>query len=246
MIPEYHPYCSIYRTTPQLYKFPTDFGNGYYDNKIFQKDMNYSWYIQEKQKSKYLTRDMDYKYSNEINEIRDYISQITYYAEWYGYQLQEDYTIHKVEGDTDKLIYYDFSLPGFWNPEESLGKSLLTLHEPVPKISFPQKTLQACTKSRFVRFVWSIVHEKALNFHPSLPIKEFDLDKPEWYIRIERQVIIGFPELSCFLFVVKPFIVEKPKIKELNNTIRNMSLEQKEYKRITPELEKYLGNLSRI
>lgn len=241
MIPEYHPYCSVYTTKPKLYKFGHDFGNGYYDKLIFQKDPNYNEYIKQKHAIKHNPINRDYGYSNEINEVLDFVFKKTYYAKWNGYLIQDDFTIHKVENGTDKLIYTDVSFPSLWNPSESLGNSLLTFHEPVPKLVLPQKVLESCIKNRYVRFVWSIFYSDRLNQHPDLPLEKFNPNKPDWFLRVERQVIWGFPELSCFLFVIKPFIVRNPKVPELLNTISGMTQEFKDYKRITPGFEEYLN-----
>jgi hypothetical protein len=240
MIPEYHPYVLPYKTTPQLYKFGHDFGNGPYDQKVFQQDANWLDYLTEKNTIKHNPRSIDPAYIYDIMSV----DRELYYLDFYDYP-QEDWTIHKIEDGVDKMIFNSFFLPSFWRPEESLGKSLAELHGPVPGLKLPQKTLESCTNNWFVRFVWSIVYNNRLNFHPNLENQlKFDPQKPDWFIRVERQVIVGMPRINGFLFVVKPFIVKNPKIKELLFTIRGMSNEHKSYKRITPEFEEYLSWLN--
>lgn len=236
IIPEYHPYVLPYKTTPQLHKYGTDFGNGEYDKMIFQTDGNYKNYIVEKFQIKHQPVHIDRTYIKEIREITSQLERL-------GADVlptQDDYTIHKLEEGVDKLIYTHVYFPSLWNPAESLGKSLLTFHEPVPKLTLPPKVLESCTKNRYVRFVWSIFHNQRLNQHPDLPLETFNVKNPNWHVRIERQSIIGFPEIGCFLFVIKPYIVKNPKLKELHTTICGMSQEFKDYKRITPEFEEYL------
>lgn len=237
MVPEYHPYILPYKTTPQLYKLGYDFGNGDYDQKVFQQDSNWSEYIEEKNNVVHRARNIDFEYIYDILYVDRQLQELDFYQ-----YPQEDWTIHKIEEGKDKMIFNYFFLPSFWRPEYSLGKSLLELHEPVPNLTLPQPTLEACTKNRFVRFVWSIVFQNKLNFHPGEYNQlEFDPENPDWFIRVERQVIVGMPKINGFLFVVKPFIVKNPKVKELHNTIKGMSQEFKNYKRITPEFEKFLG-----
>lgn len=245
-IPEYHPYTKPYNTLPGLYKFGHDFGNGYHDKKVFQKDLNYQKYIDEKLKITHIPINSDYSYSQEINTVLDFVYEKTYYAKWYGYPIQDDFLICLVENGSDSIIYTDVSFPSFWNPEEVLGKSLLQLHEPVPKISLPQKTLAACTKNNFVRFVWSLLGEEKLNQHPSIKIKDFAQTK-KLFLQVERQVIVPFKEISCFLFVIKKYIYQSEiKWSYLHETIKNMSPEYKYYKRITKEIEEYVYEISRF
>jgi len=241
MVPEYHPYTLKYSTAPQLYKWGTDFGNGEFDKLIFQKDENFPRYLKERGEATHKGFNYNPKYREECEVIWEFIAKEVKGDREKGFWLQDDYVIVKVD-DTDQIICTSVFLPSFWKPEESLGKSLLTLHEPVPKLTLPQKTLTSCVKNRYCRFVWSIIFEDKFNFHPDQDNQmKFDPSNPTWFIRVERQSIIPFPDINCFLFVIKPYIVRNPKIPELLNTISGMSQEFKEYKRITPEFEEYLN-----
>ena len=240
MIPEYHPYVLPFNTKPGLYKLGHDFGNGKYDSMAFQKDDNLNKYIIEKSSIKHSAININYSYIKEINEIYGYVrEQAPYSIDFHG-KIQDDYTIHKVESDTDKVIYSDVSVPSLWRPEQALGKSLSEFHEPVPSITFPKKLINTLINGQFVRFVWSVFYNQRLNQHPGLPLECFNSEKPNWHVRVERQVTVGFPDINCFLFVIKPYIVKAPKIPELLNTINGMNEIQKKYKRITPEFIYYL------
>lgn len=241
MIPEYHSYVLPYKNTPQLYKWGTDFGNGEFDQMIFQKDDNYPRYLKEQEEAAHQGFGYNPKYISDCEVIWEFISKEVNQDRKEGFWLQDDYVIVKVE-DIDQIICHSTFLPSFWRPEQSLGKSLLTLHEPVPNLTLPRKTLTSCVKNRYSRFVWSIIFEDKFNFHPDQNNQmKFDPRNQTWFIRVERQSIIGFPEINCFLFVIKPYIVRNPKIVELITTINGMSEEFKKYKRITPEFEEYLN-----
>ena len=243
MVPEYHPYALPYNTKPGLYKLGHDFGNGEYDNTTFQKDDNLGKYVVEKSFIKHNAINIDYNYIPEINKVYNYVLEQTPYAKYFHSRIQDDYTIHKVNNDTDRVIYTNVSLPSLWRPEEAIGKSLDYFHEPVPDIVLPKKLINSLVNEKFVRFVWSIYYNNRLNQHPDLGVDEFNPDNPVWHVRVERQVTIGFPDINCFLFVIKPYIVKKPRIPELLNTILGMSDEQKKYKRINSEFEGYLERL---
>lgn len=240
MIPEYHPYILPYNTKPGLYKLGHDFGNGEYDKSPFIRDDNYTEYINAKSKINHNPIVIDNKYRDETSSIinGENIETLGFYE-----PVQEDYTIHKIENGSDKLIYTNVCMPSLWRPEESLGKSLSEFHEPVPNIVFPQKLINSLVVGRYVRFVWSVFHNQRLNQHPDLPLETFDPHNPIWHIRVERQVTIGFPEINCFLFVIKPYIVQNPKIPELIKTIDGMTEEHRKYKRISPEFREFLGKL---
>lgn len=244
MIPEYHPYTQLpYRTTPQLYKWGTDFGNGEFDKLIFQKDDNYLRYLKEQEEATHQGFGYNPKYKSDCEAIWGFISKEVTGNRKQGFWLQDDYVIVKVD-ETDQIICHSAFLPSFWRVEESLGKSLLTLHEPVPNLTLPRKTLESCVKNRYTRFVWSFIFEDKFNFHPDQNNQmKFDINNSTWFIRVERQSIIPFPSINCFLFVIKPYIVRNPKIPELCTTIKGMSQEFKDYKRITPEFERYLNTL---
>lgn len=249
MIPEYHPYTLPYNTKPGLYKLGHDFGNGYMDCMVFQTDDNYEDYQKRKiTEVNHKNWTINRKYEKEICVVKDFINQElvrcypnTFKQPDFAYLFsQDDFTIHRIEDGSDKLIYANVYFPSLWKVEDSLGASLKQFHEPVPDIVFPDKLLQTVLNGRFQRFVWSLFYNQRLNQHPDLPLETFNLKNPIWHIRVERQVTIGFPEINCFLFVVKPYIVKNPKIPELIKTIDGMTDEHRRYKRITPEFVNYL------
>jgi len=121
--------------------------------------------------------------------------------------------------------------PSSWYPEEKIGKSFYEIHSPVPmnlKNSF--KLVNAIIKGGiFERFVWSVVYENKYNFHPNLKHKKFNKEKPELFIKVERQVTVGFPEQNFCLFILRQYLIDQNEIdnKSLANSIKNMTEDQK-------------------
>ncbi len=67
-------------------------------------------------------------------------------------------------------------------------------------------------KGPFVRFAWGLATDRYLNHHPIAPEgkntrfwegRRFDPDNPELYLRVERQVTHGFPEIDAFMFTIR-------------------------------------------
>lgn len=164
-----------------------------------------------------------------------------------GYILYEDFAIHRVIDDKDWLCLAHVCFPNGWFPDKQIGKSYEELHSHIPgmNVKNSKKILNACINSGpFERYVWGIVYEFKMNGHPSIPIKKFDINNPEFYIRVENQFIIGFPELNCFLFVLRQNLLLEHEIDKavLYNTLCGMSKEEKVFKGITEEFINYVGS----
>lgn len=156
-------------------------------------------------------------------------------------QLQEDIAIFRVHRDMNWLSYCHISFPAGWRPEEAIGKSFQEIHKDVPGFVYNPKIMQALLYGRYQRFLWGTIYENKLNNYPG-EIRPFTLDKPQFWLKIEKQITVGFPDEGCFLFVMREYIYDVSEI-DLNilaNTINNMTDVHKAYKGITPEFERYL------
>jgi hypothetical protein len=160
-------------------------------------------------------------------------------------QTQEDFVIHKVS-DTDFCHTTSVFFPTGWYPERSIGLPLHVLHHEIPGINLAnsRKLLEAMVKSGpFERFVWSPIYENKLNFHPNLPRKVFEND---FWMKIERQCLVGFPQLNCFLFILRPYILNSDELdlKSLYNSLIKMNDEEKKYKGIKSDFIEHLEKLN--
>ncbi len=160
--------------------------------------------------------------------------------------IQEDLCIHFVNNDRDWLGLILAYFPAGWNPEEIIGKSYSEIHKDIPGMSVDnaKKIVNACVNNGpFERFVWGVVYDNELNYHKSLPRAKFDINNPFFRIKIERQVTVGFPELNCFLFVLRHFYIEEGDVDKqaLLSSLNSMNEEQKIYKGITKEFIDYVS-----
>jgi hypothetical protein len=102
-------------------------------------------------------------------------------------------------------------------------------------------------KGPYVRFAWGLSTDINLNQHPSLVTDDgknisqgrcFSLDNRSLYMRIERQVILGIPEINGFLFTIRTYfrdiqtITNKSQLRRLVKVIESMSDETGIYKGI--------------
>jgi hypothetical protein len=164
-------------------------------------------------------------------------------------QVQEDIAIFQLAGDADYLSAIHLCSPNHWAPGEKIGKPFTAIHAPVPAMERTllhyRKMLEAIVHSLHpaTRFAWGIATDTRLNHHPQPPP---DVDHLEWkgrknsedttwYIRSERQNLIGFPDVNAFLFTIRTYFYG---INELSATekeklflaIKSMSKETLLYK----------------
>jgi hypothetical protein len=59
------------------------------------------------------------------------------------------------------------------------------------------------------------------------------------WVKVERQIIYGFPELEAALFIIRPYLVD-PDLPHLRNAILSMTPEQRAYKHIPDEFVAWL------
>jgi len=162
-------------------------------------------------------------------------------------EIDEDLIIHRSKDDRNWMASGHVCLPSSWNPSEKIGKSFDELHSPVPmSLKNSDKIVSAIINSGIIeRYLWSVVYERKYNYHPIFEFKKFDKHDPKVFVKIERQVTVGFPEKKFCLFILRQYLIEEKDIdkKSLIKTIENMSDEQKRYKGLldSKDLLDYLG-----
>lgn len=133
--------------------------------------------------------------------------------------VQEDLAVLQVDkAGNNRLAYLHIAMPSGWAPEEKIGKPFDQVHAPVPHIepiSAKQdsiaKLMVNATKGA-VRFAWTITDNAALNHHPKrdraaahpTPLPNHPQGEP--LLRVERQVIWGFPALRSSLFLIRTYL----------------------------------------
>ena len=92
-------------------------------------------------------------------------------------------------------------------------------------------------KGPYLRYNWTLTDTPILNQHPSKNIgKNFDRDS--LFLRVERQVLQGIPEVCAVLFLIRTYVgdvhtLEKKQRKTLATAIDNMTDDELYYKGLT-------------
>lgn len=151
------------------------------------------------------------------------------FLESFCLQVQEDIAVVCRDGEKDWLAAIHLCSPSHWSAEEKVGKNFVDIHLPVPGIEKINSTAAQLVngmiaKGPWVRFVWGVGSDKRLNHHPIPPPgknpniwkgRSFNANQSgsSFFIRYERQVIIGLPEVSAALFFTRPYFLDGNEIK---------------------------------
>ena len=136
-------------------------------------------------------------------------------------QVQDDMAVLVIDEDgTNRLAWLHVSMPSGWPPEEKIGRPFAQVHTPVPHIDPINAKQDAIAKLMVsatrgaVRFAWTITTDAALNHHPhrdqradtpaASPLPNHPAGEP--LLRVERQVIWGFPEHAASLFLIRTYL----------------------------------------
>lgn len=185
-------------------------------------------------------------------------------------QLQEDVAVVSVapRGDAANwLSLLHVSLPSHWAPGEKIGRDFASFHAPVPgfeRMAMVQQQLvdAMINKGPYVRFVWSFVTDTRLNHHPTAPVgtnveiwrgRTFDPQlRSPFFLRVERQVTLGLPEVNSALFFIRVSFIDGLAIREnsaqctqLLGALRSMTSESRRYKGIEPCFDELVAWLER-
>jgi hypothetical protein len=201
-----------------------------------------------------LVFDPQYKLSgNQLDSI-GYVDSLDALA----MQVQEDLALLEITNDGhDRIIALHLCFPNHWAAKDKIGKSFLASHAPVPgmgKINQRAEQLlnSLLNKGPYVRFAWGLATDKYLNHHPIAPEgvdknlwlgRRFDPTNPHLYLRVERQVIYGFPSINTFLFTIRTYFYDVATLKQsptkrqaLQSALQSMSAATLRYKGLAESL----------
>ncbi len=137
-------------------------------------------------------------------------------------QVQEDLAVVQCEaGGADRVAALHACFPNHWSPREKLGKSFPMVHQPVPGMerihrSVPALVRDMVERGPYVRFAWGLAADRRLNHHPDPPPgrdplrwrgRRFRPAARPWYLRVERQVVWGLPQVEATLFTIRTYFV---------------------------------------
>jgi hypothetical protein len=151
-------------------------------------------------------------------------------------QIQEDVCIMR----NDELVANHVCLPSWWSPEEKMGMSMKEMHANVPgmdKTSYEHIWNTCLHKGPYRRYNWTLTDTPILNQHPSKNIGK-NFDRESLFLRVEHQVLQGFPEVCAVLFLIHTYVgearsLEKEQRKTLATAIDNMTDDELYYKGLT-------------
>lgn len=173
-------------------------------------------------------------------------------------QLQEDFALLGItDTGEDRISALHLCFPNHWAAEEKIGRSFLNSHTPVPGMAkinrhvIPLLT-SLLNRGPYVRFAWGLASDNRLNHHPIAPKnidagqwqgRHFDPANPQLYLRVERQVIQGFPAINTLLFTIRTYFYDVATLKQskqqcqtLRAALQSMSAETLRYKGLTQNL----------
>ncbi|HYF49881.1 MAG TPA: DUF3445 domain-containing protein [Planctomycetota bacterium] len=131
--------------------------------------------------------------------------------------LQEDIAIWRRDPETNEewLAALHLCFPNHWAAEDKVGKPFNDVHAPVAGFqrlarAAPSIVEGMVFKGPFVRFAWGLATDRELNHHPANEFKGrlFDPQKPELFLRIERQTITSFPFAGGALFTIRTYFLD--------------------------------------
>ncbi|MEX0270512.1 DUF3445 domain-containing protein [Leptolyngbyaceae cyanobacterium UHCC 1019] len=166
-------------------------------------------------------------------------------------QVQEDFTIVSRTSKHHWISAIHLCFPNHWSAEEKIGKSFAAIHAPVAGMEKLNRRGDAIVHTMInhkpmVRFAWGLSTDTRLNHHPVSPSsvpsnvwqgRHFEAHNPSLYLRIERQVIWGFPNVDAALFTIRTYFRDCRMLKQdpvlrskLVTAIQSMTLDSLVYK----------------
>ncbi len=117
---------------------------------------------------------------------------------------------------TAELLHVCF--PSSWDPGERAGAGFVALHAPIPDngalLGAAARVVQAMVdKGPFVRYVWSLSPDGALDRNPRrVPRASGRLEPAALWFRTERQTVMPMPEAGRALFTIRVYRAPLPSV----------------------------------
>ena len=152
-------------------------------------------------------------------------------------QVQEDLTVISARSGGEHWVSgIHACAPNYWSPAEKIGQSFADVHAPVAGMQQTNRAQQAMVdamifKGPYVRFTWGLTTDRYLNHHPNPAPghdpalwhgRRFSLQAPQLYLRTERQVSWGFPEIGCALFTIRTYLTNCATLRKDPNKKNNL------------------------
>lgn len=177
-------------------------------------------------------------------------------------QVQEDVAVVvRLAGGADEVGAIHLCAANHWSAQDKIGQSFLDIHQVVPGMEpvnrrAPQMVDAMIDRGPFVRFVWGVATDTRLNHHPEPPHgadpakwhgRRFDADDPCLFVRVERQVLWGLPEVGAAIFAIRPSFRDGDGVRAdpemnraLQSSLASMTPEQAQYKGVAHDRDAIL------
>lgn len=166
-------------------------------------------------------------------------------------QVQEDLAVICRNGYQNWLAAVHLCHPNHWAAVDKVGQEFTVVHAPVAGMEKINRRSEAIvhtmiTRPPMVRFGWGISTDTRLNHHPQSPPgipseiwqgRQFDIHAPRLYMRLERQVLWGLPQVGACLFTIRTYFRDCHLLKQqpreramLLSALQSMPLDSLNYK----------------
>lgn len=166
-------------------------------------------------------------------------------------QVQEDITIVSRVAEQHWVSAIHLCFPNHWAAAAKIGQAFAHVHAPVPGMDGMNRRGEAIVNTMIthhptVRFAWGLSTDTRLNHHPEPPStvpaaqwsgRSFNPADPRLYLRIERQVVWGFPAVNAAVFTIRTYFRDCHVLKQdinlrtqLTAAIRSMAPQSLLYK----------------
>lgn len=174
------------------------------------------------------------------------------FLDFLAMQIQEDLAlIQLAPNGNDQLCLLHLCFPNYWAAADKIGKDFIATHQPVAEFDRLAKRSSEIVnamihKGPFVRFAWGLTTDTRLNHHPvpapGYPAddwqgRQFNPDKPQLFLRVERQTTHGLPAIQSALFTIRTYFTDVNDIKADNqqrlallSALESMSTDSLAYK----------------
>lgn len=173
-------------------------------------------------------------------------------------QMQEDFAIvQRMNDGRHTMAAMHICLPAHWRPETKVGRSFAQVHQVVPGMEafnerqdmFIDQMIRAT--DGLVRFTWGLQRGDGLNGHPDSQSTPPSAGNDLWHLRIERQVILGLPDVKGAIFLIRTYLTPLIHVKAIDqeraalaSAISSMSDESARYKGLANDRDELVSWLT--
>jgi hypothetical protein len=242
---------------PGLFRLGTDFGNGEADARAFPFDPSLERYTSEKARvlSSHPERASS-SVATDLEECALRLAEIELRAalvrEGHPAAAGEDLSaiargiaedlvvVHAPIAGEDRALWVHVCFPSGWRPERIVGRSFLGIHARIPAFegvarAAPSLVEAMVTRGPYVRFVWTISADDALDHHP-----EHGARAP-WtpaisraFLRVERQATLPVPEARAAVFAIRTYLYDFDELSVVERSVLAQAL-----RLMPPEIQRY-------